>query len=132
MIKYKALLYNILNMMVKCPNCKRNMGEAYTKDDGLWHRIEKACYKCSTVIWVTFHGDQLHETMYITDGLKLSIKHAENKTIFYKREIKFLTIQKSHVSIDWIPIHEMPEILELDFDHLNDMKLKMETLLTFS
>ena len=131
-MNYKAIIYNIFNMMIKCPNCKRNMGKAYTHDDGPWHRVEKACYDCTTIIWVIFNGDSLHESIYITDAMKVVINHIDNKTSFYKRETTYLSVSKEYGCIEWIIIQEINETIELDYYNLHDMKLKMETMVTFS
>ncbi len=132
MIRYKALLANSLNLMVKCPNCGKKMGEAYVKNDGIWSKLEKSCYKCVTVLWITFEGNSLHETSYIADALKLEINHKDKKTTLYKREVKYLTINKEYVAVHWEPIHELNEEIEFDVEDLKNIKLKMETMLTFS
>jgi hypothetical protein len=133
-MKYKEILYNTLNLMTHCPNCRKKISDAYTKDDGDWHRIEKSChnYKCATTLWITFKNESLYETLYIADQLKIEVNHVNKKTYLFRKELGYSTILTNYIVIGWIPIFELDEEMEIDLDHLNDLKLKMERMQTFS
>lgn len=132
MIKYKHLLNNLLNLMKKCQICGRKIGQAYGTNIGLMYKLEKSCYKCSTIIQYVFEGDRLSETTFIADGLKIEINHNTKTSSLFKREINYIGALKKHVEIKWVSLAKMDEEFDFDVENLKNIKAKMETMMLFS
>lgn len=120
--------------MNKCQVCDKLTGRAHAQpiDKTPYFKIERSCYKCSTVLELIFEGDSLFTTMIICDGLKLEIDHKHKTSVFYKRSIRELAAFSGYVSISWDQVIIMDEEYEFDIQNIKEMKRKMETMLLFS
>jgi len=118
--------------MKKCPICSKKIDRAYNTEHKDFSRLEKSCYKCSTVINYIFEGSSLKETVVIMDGLKLEINHEDKTSTVFRRHINECPPYSGYVAIKWISLVHVDEEIEFDLENLKELKRKLETMVLFS
>ena len=120
--------------MDRCQVCNKKIGKVHAHfiEKTPYFKVDRSCYKCSTILEFIFEGDSLFTTMLICDGLKLEIDHRNKTSVFSKLSVRELAAFSGYVSVHWDEVLVMDEEYEFDIQNIKNMKTKLETMLLFS